>query len=846
MKANFTLTKKMKRSWLILTALIAMMTMPAAAQTKHVVEVSNTVFTPDNLEIMTGDTVEWVNIEGFHNVNGTKETYPSNPEYFGNNTGNGWTYSHVFNTPGEYDYQCDPHVNLGMTGKITVVDATGDYTLTLQFSGMTPHVGQDLWLSVVEKSSGKEVAREMEDVSAADFFVELSGIETGHSYYVDFYVDFNENGMYDAPGTDHAWRLELNDVDGNETLAFEHNTNFTDIMWKNRLTVEFTGMTPHVDQELWLAIVEMETGKEIDRVHTIADEEFSVHAYGIEEGMSYYVDFFVDFNEDGSYNTPPTDHAWRMELNDVTGDTALMFSHNTNFTDIMWQNRLTVHFTGMTPHVGQDLWLAVKNPDSGKEVDRAHVVVEEEFMVHIFGIEDSTMYYVDFYADFNNNGSYDAPPVDHAWRLQLDYETGDTTVLFEHNTSFTDIMWENRLTVHFKGMTPHVGQDLWLAVKDTATGIEVDRVHAVVEEEFMIHAYGIEEGMSYSVDFFADFNENGSYDTPPADHAWRLELNNVMGDTTLTFSHNTNFTDIMWKNKLAIHFTGMTPHIGQQLRLAVVNKETGEQETRAEATITEEFLLHIWGIEMGASYNVDFFADFNENGSYDAPPVDHAWRLELNNVMGDTTLMFAHNTNFTDIMWKHELILQFSGMTPHVGQMLKLYVVDMADGMMKDSVTVNEIPGAGFDLQSASLIKGHSYYINFYADFNNSGDYDMPPADHAWQLELQNVTGDTLMTFAHNTDFTDIFNVTSAGDDRLAQFKLYPNPATSHVWIETGEMDTGKISLAIYDITGKMYNLERNFSGNRIRLNLSNLTQGIYLVEIKSDSQKKMLKLLKE
>ena len=33
---------------------------------------------------------------------------------------NNWWYTVVFNTAGTYDYQCDPHVNMGMVGQIIV------------------------------------------------------------------------------------------------------------------------------------------------------------------------------------------------------------------------------------------------------------------------------------------------------------------------------------------------------------------------------------------------------------------------------------------------------------------------------------------------------------------------------------------------------------------------------------------------------------------------------------------------------------------------------------------------------------------------------------------------------
>ncbi len=91
------------------------------AQTIHQVNVSGFSFTPSNLIINTGDKVVWSNTGGFHNVNGTIETYPDNPESFGNSAQNApWEYSHIFNVAGSYDYQCDIHLSSGMTGTITV------------------------------------------------------------------------------------------------------------------------------------------------------------------------------------------------------------------------------------------------------------------------------------------------------------------------------------------------------------------------------------------------------------------------------------------------------------------------------------------------------------------------------------------------------------------------------------------------------------------------------------------------------------------------------------------------------------------------------------------------------
>ncbi len=332
MKTTFT---QLKMNTLGVILVLAIVSLQTSAQTKHSVQVSNNVFSPDELSINVGDTVEWKNIQGFHNVNGTKATYPNNPESFGNSTGNGWTYSYVFKTAGKYDYRCDPHVGLGMTGKIEVLQANDDgkYLLTVNFSSMNPHVGQTLYLSVTEKSTGEEIGRLKQTVSTS-FSVQVPGLEKDHSYWVRFFSDHNANGKYDAPPVDHAWQLEANNVQADTDLNFVHNTNFTDVAWKNRLVINFSSMNPHVGQTLNLWVREVGTSSEVFSATAIVSATFTMNTYGIENGKSYTVDFYSDHNGNGSYDAPPTDHSWRLQLTNVVGDTALNFVHNTNFTDI--------------------------------------------------------------------------------------------------------------------------------------------------------------------------------------------------------------------------------------------------------------------------------------------------------------------------------------------------------------------------------------------------------------------------------------------------------------------------------------------------------------------------------
>lgn len=321
-----------------LFGLLLISSLSLTAQMSHKVTVSSFQFSPQDLTITAGDTVIWTNSSGNHNVDGKTSAYPNNPVSFGNALGTSWTYKFVFTTAGTYDYKCDPHVSLGMIGKVIVnpKSTTGSFTLTVNFTGMTPHIGENLWLAVIDQSTKVEIGRIKKNVTTAAFSIDVAGIVSGKSYNVDFFADHNKNGVYDATPTDHAWRMTLNNVTGNSVLNFAHNTTFTDIAWKNKLTVQFTGMTPHIGEKLILYLKQTDNGIYRDTliIPQVAGAIFDITSFKIKPGISYNIDFWADHNKNGTYDAPPTDHSWRIPLTNVKGDSIVNFVHNTTFTNI--------------------------------------------------------------------------------------------------------------------------------------------------------------------------------------------------------------------------------------------------------------------------------------------------------------------------------------------------------------------------------------------------------------------------------------------------------------------------------------------------------------------------------
>ena len=103
------------------------------SQTNHTINAGSFYYSPSSLTINQGDIVSWINDGGLHDVNGAinslnDEPY-NNPESFDSPSTNevgAVIYTHTFEIPGEYNYECSVglHAQNGMVGQITVLPAT--------------------------------------------------------------------------------------------------------------------------------------------------------------------------------------------------------------------------------------------------------------------------------------------------------------------------------------------------------------------------------------------------------------------------------------------------------------------------------------------------------------------------------------------------------------------------------------------------------------------------------------------------------------------------------------------------------------------------------------------------
>jgi hypothetical protein len=187
-------------------------------------------------------------------------------------------------------------------------------------------------------------------------------------------------------------------------------------------------------------------------------------------------------------------------------------------------SNLRVTVRGMTSHVNERLEYRV--------VDASNVIQSRGFIIPLGGPAASFFvegavpkqngpFRFDFYADHDFSGGYDVRPdtfQDHAWRLQLDDallgDDGTYGVVFDHNTSFTNLNtptpateFGKAATIHMKGMEQFSGKRVEVRIGDASTRrvVGMFRVPVLKEAVFDVAIPGmIETGVTYSVEVYTD------------------------------------------------------------------------------------------------------------------------------------------------------------------------------------------------------------------------------------------------------------------------------------------------------------------------------------------------------
>jgi pseudoazurin len=106
------------------------------ATVEMITDSGNYYYDPIGLHVEAGTTVTFENVEGAHNVVSYEGRIPEGAEQFSTTIGE--TAELTFETPGTYDFYCQPHKTLGMVGRIVVGEPGGPAEGSMPPDGEVP------------------------------------------------------------------------------------------------------------------------------------------------------------------------------------------------------------------------------------------------------------------------------------------------------------------------------------------------------------------------------------------------------------------------------------------------------------------------------------------------------------------------------------------------------------------------------------------------------------------------------------------------------------------------------------------------------------------------------------
>ncbi len=128
--------------------------------------------------------------------------------------------------------------------------------------------------------------------------------------------------------------------------------------------------------------------------------------------------------------------------------------------------------------------------------------------------------------------------------------------------------------------------------------------------------------------------------------------------------------------------------------------------------------------------------------------------------------------------------LAFSGVEfgPHEHHPLKMALIDRDLDARIFTADLSVSDGKFSLNKEKTLVEGHRYFLDYFADVNGNHACDAPITDHVWRIPIETVTGNVTITDAHKMNFFD----------SCASFKdVFTGPTG-----DTTLLITGKISLS--------------------------------------------------
>ncbi len=164
------------------------------------------------------------------------------------------------------------------------------------------------------------------------------------------------------------------------------------------------------------------------------------------------------------------------------------------------------------------------------------------------------------------------------------------------------------------------------------------------------------------------------------------------------------------------------------------------------------------------------------------------------------------------------ITINFDNMLPVSGKNLYLRIKEVSSQIERVRRNVISITNS-FSITAPAILKGHSYTIDFFIDLNGNNLYDGNSIDNAFSLSLNNASGEDVINFSFNNNFTEIewsyllnisINDLSLYSERTLEYRLVDNQINKEIFrgrVESINADVLNLKIPKLALN-KNYNLE--------------------------------------
>ena len=116
------------------------------------------------------------------------------------------------------------------------------------------------------------------------------------------------------------------------------------------LALRCSEMNSYIDKSFHVRVTETASGREVGRktISSIQFDTLDIELIVLLNGQNYQVDFYVDLNENNSYDPPPNDHSWRRMVLNAAGDSEINFTPFVDYVNINYPEEIEYGYYSAT------------------------------------------------------------------------------------------------------------------------------------------------------------------------------------------------------------------------------------------------------------------------------------------------------------------------------------------------------------------------------------------------------------------------------------------------------------------------------------------------------------------